>query len=131
MSHSYDFIAAMKLATCYLALLAAWASPLRAETYPEVEKLVRNYFAANEAQDWKTVVAMYQPESLEVIRTATLLDAQIPKSTAEVNDGNREMVSLMLQTLAVKTPEEHGRYRSRPSMSACSRKVRREASPPG
>ena len=96
----------MKLGICCLTLLAAWAGPLRAETYPEVEKLVRDYFAASEAQQWKTVVAMYQPDSLEVIRTAIMSDAQIPKTAAEVNDGNREMVSLMLQSLAVKTPEE-------------------------
>jgi hypothetical protein len=94
----------MKLATC--CLLAAWASRLRAETYPEVEKLVRDYFRAFQAQEWKTVVAMYDPETLEVLQSTILTSGKMPKTSAEVNDDNRAAVTAMLKELAVKTPEE-------------------------
>jgi hypothetical protein len=96
----------MKLVACCIALLVAWSSPLLAHTDEEVKKFVSDYFAANQIQDWKKVVAMYHPETLVEIQTGILLAAKIPETSAEVNDDNRAAVTEMLQALEVKTPEE-------------------------
>ena len=96
----------MKLIACCIALLVTWSSPLLAHTEEEVKKFVSDYFAANKAQDWKKVVAMYHPETLVEIKEGILQAAKIPETTAEVNDENRAAVTELGGVLEVKTAEE-------------------------
>jgi hypothetical protein len=95
-----------KLVACCIVFFATVASPLLAHTDAEVKKFVTDYFAANKAQDWKKVVAMYHPDTLAEIKEGILKAAKLPETAAKVNDDNRAAVTEMCAALEVKTTEE-------------------------
>lgn len=102
----YPAVTIMKFATRCMLLLFLWSGQVLAHTDEEVKKLVRGYFAAFQAQEWKTVVAMYHPDALTAIRDRTLMAKAFPKTSDEMHDANRTDFAELFELLQVKTPEE-------------------------
>jgi|GEM_PF-6609766 len=70
----------------------------------DVEPLVRAYFSAFQNQNWKELVGMLHPKSLEELKNTIL--GSTPRTTSEIDDDNRDDIEKVLATLSVKSPEE-------------------------
>jgi hypothetical protein len=104
--HLYPAVTIVKFATRCLFFLFLWSGQVLAHPDEEVRKLVRGYFAAFQAHEWKTVVAMYHPDTLTAFREQTLLAKAFPRTSAELHDVDRADFADLFELLKVKTPEE-------------------------
>ena len=88
-----------------LVVLLAYPCTIKAQVADkDVEPLVRAYFSAFQKQNWKELVGMLHPKSLEELRNTVL--GSMPRTTSEIDDSNRDHIEKVLANFSVKSPEE-------------------------
>ena len=95
----------MNLRVSIIALLLALVCfrEVKAQSPQNVEKLVRSYFSAFQAQEWETLVGMLHPKFLLEMRDKVL--EKIPRTTDAITDKERQDVEKMLKALSVTSLE--------------------------